>query len=261
MKKKGWNTLSARRIGVLVASCSPVLAYAQSEDYFIRFDPVNGVPSAGGIMLLILAALLGFFAYRNLRKRVGMGVLPSVLAGALALGALVSAIGGISLMRDSHANSFMSYTIVSPATSIFPVNVMMYNLYVNQSGLRMRVADVRLPPNCHSGGMPAAAGTEEIVPGSFCAAGLILANLLACYINCLEAVPSDTALKTDVTPAGTAWNGLPLYRFRYRDASQFYVGVMAQDVLTHTPEAVHTLPNGYLAVDYAMLGLTMRPVE
>lgn len=69
------------------------------------------------------------------------------------------------------------------------------------------------------------------------------------------AAPSDTRFKTDITPVGTAENGLTLYSYRYiwDDAPQ--IGVMAQEVLSHTPEAVITLPGNFYAVDYEMLGL------
>jgi hypothetical protein len=36
---------------------------------------------------------------------------------------------------------------------------------------------------------------------------------------------------------------------------------MAQDVLAHTPEAVVALPGGFLAVDYAKLGLEPKVVH
>lgn len=51
-------------------------------------------------------------------------------------------------------------------------------------------------------------------------------------------VISDARLKTGITRVGTAENGLPLYHFRYLGQSQVWEGVMAQDVLAHTPEAV-----------------------
>lgn len=70
--------------------------------------------------------------------------------------------------------------------------------------------------------------------------------------------PSDRRLKTDITPIGTAANGLPLYSFRYIGFPQVFSGVMAQDVLSHTPEAVVVGPLGYMAVDYGMLGLEMQ---
>jgi hypothetical protein len=74
-------------------------------------------------------------------------------------------------------------------------------------------------------------------------------------------VPSDERLKTDIDRIGTAANGLPLYHFRYKGHPQVFQGVMAQDVLTHTPEAVQAMPGGYLAVDYGMLGLSMTRVD
>ena len=74
-------------------------------------------------------------------------------------------------------------------------------------------------------------------------------------------LPSDERLKTDIDRVGTAANGLPLYHFRYKGHPQVFEGVMAQDVLAHTPDAVQTMPGGYLAVDYGMLGLSMTRVD
>lgn len=73
--------------------------------------------------------------------------------------------------------------------------------------------------------------------------------------------PSDKRLKTDINPIGTAANGLPLYTFRYTGFSPMFSGVMAQDVLAHTPEAVTTGPLGYMVVNYDMLGLEMQPLN
>ena len=72
---------------------------------------------------------------------------------------------------------------------------------------------------------------------------------------------SDSRLKTDITQVGTAANGLPLYHFRYKGLPTVYQGVMAQDVLKHTPDAVVTMPGGYYAVKYDMLGLEMTVVN
>lgn len=68
---------------------------------------------------------------------------------------------------------------------------------------------------------------------------------------------SDARLKTAIRRTGTAANGLPLYRFRYRGLPTVYEGVMAQDVATRFPEAVTTMPSGYMAVNYSRLGLRM----
>lgn len=72
---------------------------------------------------------------------------------------------------------------------------------------------------------------------------------------------SDARLKTDVVRVGTTHLGLPLYHFRYIGDEAVYEGVMAQDVAVMHPNAVRTLPLGYLAVDYAKLGLKMRRVH
>jgi len=71
---------------------------------------------------------------------------------------------------------------------------------------------------------------------------------------------SDKRLKADIIPVGMSLNGLPLYQFRYIGRRQKYVGVMAQDVLAHTPEAVVRSFTGFYRVNYKMLGLEMQKV-
>jgi hypothetical protein len=77
----------------------------------------------------------------------------------------------------------------------------------------------------------------------------------------LDPMISDIRLKTDIERVGVAANGLPLYNFRYLGDQVTYRGVMAQDVLERFPEAVCTMPNGYFAVRYGMLGLEMTRVH
>lgn len=90
---------------------------------------------------------------------------------------------------------------------------------------------------------------------------MFVAFVLAGMLATPALLPSDQRLKTDITRVGTAANGLPLYHFRYIGQPQVYEGVMAQDVLRHTPEAVREIGSGYLGVDYGMLGLQMRAVN
>ena len=73
--------------------------------------------------------------------------------------------------------------------------------------------------------------------------------------------PSDARLKTGLRPVGLADNGLPIYRYRYLGLEGEYEGVMAQDVAVRFPEAVVTLPGGYMAVNYAKLGLTLKTLH
>jgi len=61
---------------------------------------------------------------------------------------------------------------------------------------------------------------------------------------------SDRRLKTDVEKVGTLDNGLPVYSYRYKGSDAPEIGVMAQDVRKHNPDAVHRQPSGYDAVDY-----------
>lgn len=68
----------------------------------------------------------------------------------------------------------------------------------------------------------------------------------------LGAIVSDRRLKCDVVKVGE-WGGLGLYAYRYLWSPLRHVGVMAQEVLRVKPEAVVTMPSGYLAVDYGKL--------
>lgn len=73
--------------------------------------------------------------------------------------------------------------------------------------------------------------------------------------------PSDARLKKDITYIGTNDLGLKLYKFRYSSGSQFYVGVMAQDIILTHPHAVSVGPDGYYRVDYSALGIQMTAID
>ncbi len=76
-----------------------------------------------------------------------------------------------------------------------------------------------------------------------------------------QSSPSDRRIKRDIKEVGMTANGLPLYEFRYIFGRKRYVGVMAQDVLMHTPEAVVRSLLGYFKVNYRMLGIEMKSVH
>ena len=91
--------------------------------------------------------------------------------------------------------------------------------------------------------------------------GILAALLLASSLsedepgNSLEL--SDERMKEDIVRLGTAFNGLPIYSFSYTGQDGTYLGVMAQDVLMHTPEAVTVGEDGYMRVNYGMLDMRM----
>jgi hypothetical protein len=69
--------------------------------------------------------------------------------------------------------------------------------------------------------------------------------------------PSDRRLKRDIEPLGRHASGARLYRYRYLGGERLFVGVMAQELLADVrlAGAVKREPDGFLAVDYAQLGL------
>jgi len=72
---------------------------------------------------------------------------------------------------------------------------------------------------------------------------------------------SDSRLKIDIEAVGQTADGLTLYEFGYLYRDGRFRGVMAQEVLSHRPDAVITGPGGYLMVDYGALGLEMTRVD
>ena len=62
-------------------------------------------------------------------------------------------------------------------------------------------------------------------------------------------LPSDRRLKEDIAVVGSLFDGTPVYRYRYKGAPAYHIGLMAQDVEQSTPGAVVEI-NGYKAVDY-----------
>jgi len=73
--------------------------------------------------------------------------------------------------------------------------------------------------------------------------------------------PSDRLIKENIVRIGTHWLGIGLYLFNYKPEYREkcgqgrQLGVMADEVETVMPSAVLNHPDGYLIVNYSMLGL------
>jgi hypothetical protein len=71
---------------------------------------------------------------------------------------------------------------------------------------------------------------------------------------------SDVRLKENVEEVGYYENGLPMYEFNYIGNDARFRGVMAQDVLEIQPDAISYSSDGYMMVNYGMLGIEMERV-
>jgi hypothetical protein len=104
-------------------------------------------------------------------------------------------------------------------------------------------------------------GTAFVAPvvASFAMDGLTVSKAQAQPANGSGALGafSDRRLKTGIARVATLPCGLGLYRFRYIWDGTEHVGVMAQEVLDVMPGAVVAGADGFLCVDYQMLGLEM----
>jgi len=100
------------------------------------------------------------------------------------------------------------------------------------------------------------------IVASFAMAGLTVDAAAQSSINSTTTasgavVKSDRRLKTAVVRIGTHDLGFGIYRFRYLWSDTEYVGVLAQEVDEVRPSAVVCQPDGFLAVDYAAIGMRM----
>lgn len=69
-----------------------------------------------------------------------------------------------------------------------------------------------------------------------------------------SAAISDRRLKKNIKRVGELKNGIPTYEFSYIWEDALRHGVMADEVARIIPEAVMTMPSGYQAVRYDLLG-------
>ena len=72
-----------------------------------------------------------------------------------------------------------------------------------------------------------------------------------------NATSSDVRLKENIIKVGNSPSGLNIYEWNYIWGSPRYSGVMAQEIINIIPEAVVTMPNGYLGVNYAKIDVDM----
>ena len=72
---------------------------------------------------------------------------------------------------------------------------------------------------------------------------------------------SDIELKQDIVLLGRLDNGLGFYRFHYKGNDQLFVGVMAQEVQRVLPNAVVRGRDGYLQVDYGLVGVRFQAYD
>ena len=71
---------------------------------------------------------------------------------------------------------------------------------------------------------------------------------------------SDRRLKTDIKKIGTSIKGHNIYRYKYLDQPEEYIGAMADEVFKKKPSAVYTMDNGYMGFDYSQIDVEFREV-
>jgi hypothetical protein len=95
---------------------------------------------------------------------------------------------------------------------------------------------------------------NEFIGGMVGTAG----SLLSAGIGAFGPKPSDRRLKKNIVLVGKTAHDLNLYEFEYLWGYVRHEGVMADEVLDVFPAAVVMGANGFMAVDYQMLGIEFK---
>ena len=92
--------------------------------------------------------------------------------------------------------------------------------------------------------------------------GLQIAGTIAMGAGALAWAPlaSDRRLKENIQKIGESISGLGIYKFNYIGKAKQYIGAMADEVIKVVPEAVGTMSNGYLGVNYNLIDVTFKEV-
>ena len=73
-------------------------------------------------------------------------------------------------------------------------------------------------------------------------------------------VASSKELKDNIVKIGRSIAGHNIYKFNYKGDSRRYVGVIAEEIQQTVPEAVVTMPNGFLGVIYDLIDVNFHEV-
>ena len=71
---------------------------------------------------------------------------------------------------------------------------------------------------------------------------------------------SDRKLKENIKKLGKSSSGIGIYKFNYIGQTKKYIGTMADDVMKVVPEAVTTMANGFLGVNYNLIDVQFKEV-
>ena len=71
---------------------------------------------------------------------------------------------------------------------------------------------------------------------------------------------SSKKLKDNIVKIGRSIAGHNIYKFNYKGDTRRYVGVIAEEIQQTVPEAVVTMPNGFLGVNYNLIDVQFKEV-
>ena len=89
---------------------------------------------------------------------------------------------------------------------------------------------------------------------------LSIAGSVASIYTGVKLANSDRRLKENIQKIGESISGLGIYKFNYIGQAKQYIGAMADEVIKVVPEAVSTMSNGYLGVNYNLIDVTFKEV-
>jgi len=152
----------------------------------ITFAPsAVDIPTLGGSLLLLLALLLGFLAFRALRFGPGRRSATPLLVAALTTAALLSGVGGVALLRSADAVT----ADVPSSGGTFCVDPFVLNEYKASPGSSLVVKSLTLPQPTSANCPAAGSGPNP------CAVGLQVTDGAVCTANCALQPPDLQLIK------------------------------------------------------------------
>lgn len=178
----------------------------------------------------------------NQQRLAALGLAPAITGLPTALDA------GIQSANDASAGNWIQRLLSTLGGGSVPYNVAQTELSGQYGEFQRQQESIQ---QFLRDFIAAATGTTQTTIGVGSAGSSGLLGGLTSAVGPIGAalVKSDVRLKEDIEQIGDV-GGIPLYRYRYIGEPERHIGFMAQDMERRLPSAVHTMPDGYKAIDY-----------
>ena len=148
-------------------------AWAGPGSGSLVYGSVATIPTLSGTMLILLSLLLTTIGYRILRQK-GNNASSMMVVSLIAIGALVSGLGGVKLVNEAYA-TIGSVSLNQPGGGSVEICVNCgENAYRNDTEVVLKIKSITKPDGCD---------WEPVLPPG-CTVGLLLNVGEDCHLDC-----------------------------------------------------------------------------